>query len=137
MDRTGLDWTGFLPLSLSLSLSLVLTLSLFSLCFTSQTLHKHVAGPSHVLVSDTSSEAEWRERLEGELQKSDVVVVCYKAGSPRSLSRVGTYWLPELRHMQVDKPIILVGCKEDLSNSEEPENNTMMMQGEFRFRCRF
>jgi Ras family protein T1 len=94
---------------------------------TQQQLHT-AQGPCHVLVSDTSSEAEWRERLEVELQKSDVVVVCYPAGSVRSLSRVGTYWLPELRHMQVDKPIILVGCKEDQSTAQaeqtEHESNT-------------
>ena len=66
-----------------------------------------------VVVADTSAAPEWREQLEQECQKADVVVVCYKCSEKKSLERVGTYWLPELRHMQVDKPIILVGCKED------------------------
>ena len=69
-----------------------------------------------VIVADTSSSYEWRDDLEKDLEKADVIVVCYKCGDKKSLQRVGTYWLPELRHMQVtaEKPVLLVGCKEDL-----------------------
>ncbi len=76
-----------------------------------------------LIVTDTSPHYEYREELEKAVHRSDVVVVCYTCGDSNSLARVGTYWLPELRHMagagagagadDGDKPVLLVGCKED------------------------
>ncbi|QDZ25954.1 mitochondrial Rho GTPase [Chloropicon primus] len=69
-----------------------------------------------VIVADTSSSYEWREELEKELEKAQVIILTYKVGDAKSLKRCGTYWLPELRHTKVttDKPVLLVGCQEDL-----------------------
>lgn len=73
-------------------------------------------GSIPVTVADTSSSYEWRADLEKELDKSDVVVLCYKSGCGKSLGRIGTYWLPELRRTNLtgDKPVLLVGCQEDV-----------------------
>ena len=67
-----------------------------------------------------------RLRRRQELLKADVVIVCYKCGDRDSLARVGTYWLPELRHMQVDKPVLLVGCKEDLVDNNNTTNSNVI-----------
>ena len=41
------------------------------------------------------------------------------AGQPKTLQRVRTYWIPELRRLNVRVPIILVGCKNDIKPPEE------------------
>ncbi len=40
-------------------------------------------------------------------------------GQPKTLQRVRTHWLPELRRLNVRVPIILVGCKNDIKPAEE------------------
>ncbi|KAL5561667.1 hypothetical protein UlMin_031414 [Ulmus minor] len=67
-----------------------------------------------VTIIDTSSSLESRGKREQELRRADVVVLTYACDQPMTLTRLSTYWLPELRQLQVKVPVIIVGCKLDL-----------------------
>ncbi|XP_044486643.1 mitochondrial Rho GTPase 2-like [Mangifera indica] len=67
-----------------------------------------------VTIIDTSSSLEHKGKLNEELKKADAVVLTYACNQPMSLSRLSSYWLPELRSLEVKVPIIVAGCKLDL-----------------------
>ncbi|XP_031263772.1 mitochondrial Rho GTPase 2 isoform X2 [Pistacia vera] len=67
-----------------------------------------------VTIIDTSSSLENKGKLNEELKKADAVVLTYACNQPMSLSRLSSYWLPELRSLEVKVPIIVAGCKLDL-----------------------
>jgi len=52
---------------------------------------------------------------------TDVILMCFSAGSPDSFFNVYNKWLPEIRHFCSNVPIILVCTKVDLRN----ERNTI------------
>ncbi|KAG5394534.1 hypothetical protein IGI04_024497 [Brassica rapa subsp. trilocularis] len=57
---------------------------------------------------------EDREMVAEELRNADAVVLTYDCGRPETLEDLSTYWLPELRRLEVKVPIIVAGCKLDL-----------------------
>ncbi|KAH0923531.1 hypothetical protein HID58_023549, partial [Brassica napus] len=57
---------------------------------------------------------EDREMVAEELRNADAVVLTYDCGRPETLENLSTYWLPELRRLEVKVPIIVAGCKLDL-----------------------
>ncbi|KAJ0054408.1 hypothetical protein Pint_03339 [Pistacia integerrima] len=67
-----------------------------------------------VTIIDTSSSLENKGKLNEELKKADAVVLTYACNQPMSLSRLSSYWLPELRSLEVKVPVIVAGCKLDL-----------------------
>ncbi|KAH8918630.1 mitochondrial Rho GTPase [Atractiella rhizophila] len=69
-------------------------------------------------IVDTSSRSEDLSNLQNELRKSDVVCVVYSVDNPSSFDRVGAYWLPMMRGVGVNLPVILVGNKIDLRSGE-------------------
>ncbi|KAG0586030.1 hypothetical protein KC19_2G058000 [Ceratodon purpureus] len=49
-----------------------------------------------------------------ECKKADAVVLTYSCDRPQTLERLSSYWLSELRRLEIEVPIIVVGCKLDL-----------------------
>ena len=50
---------------------------------------------------------------------ADVIVLLFATDRPQTLSRVSSYWMPELRRLQVTVPVVLVGTKSDLKPNEQ------------------
>ncbi|XP_052193595.1 mitochondrial Rho GTPase 1-like [Diospyros lotus] len=73
-----------------------------------------------VTILDTSSSLENRGRLAEELKRADAVVLTYACDQPATLDRLSTFWLPELRRLEVKVPVIVVGCKLDLRDDQDP-----------------
>lgn len=62
---------------------------------------------------------EHRGKLAAECKMADVVVLTYACDRPETLDRLSTYWLLELRRMEVKVPVIVVGCKLDLRDEQQ------------------
>ncbi|XP_057966569.1 mitochondrial Rho GTPase 1-like isoform X2 [Malania oleifera] len=73
-----------------------------------------------VTIIDTSASLENREKLIEELRRADAVVLTYACDRPMTLSRLSTFWLQEFRQLQVTLPVIIVGCKLDLRDENQP-----------------
>ncbi|GAB2296859.1 Mitochondrial Rho GTPase 1 [Dionaea muscipula] len=67
-----------------------------------------------ITIIDTSSSIENRNKLVEELRRADAVVLTYACNQPETLDRLSTFWLPELRRLEVRVPVVVVGCKLDL-----------------------
>ncbi|XP_024977866.1 mitochondrial Rho GTPase 1-like isoform X1 [Cynara cardunculus var. scolymus] len=72
-----------------------------------------------VMVIDTSASMENRGKLADELKGADAVVLTYACDKPSTLDRLSTFWLPELRRLEVRVPVIVVGCKLDLRDEQQ------------------
>ncbi|OVA05494.1 Small GTPase superfamily [Macleaya cordata] len=85
-----------------------------------------------VTIIDTSSSLENRIKLAQELRLADAVVLTYACDQPATLDRLSTFWLPELRRLEVKVPVIVVGCKldarEDTQVSLEQVMSPIMQQ---------
>lgn len=57
---------------------------------------------------------EDRAHLENEIRRAHVVGIVYAIDNPTSFDRVPTYWLPTIRALGVNVPVILIGNKIDL-----------------------
>ncbi|BAS86996.1 mitochondrial Rho GTPase 1 [Oryza sativa Japonica Group] len=55
-----------------------------------------------------------------ECQTADAVVLTYACDRPNTLERITTFWLPKIRRLLQSKvPVILAGCKVDLSDKQQ------------------
>lgn len=72
-----------------------------------------------VTIVDTSSSLEHRNKLSQELKLADAVVLTYACDQPATLDRLSTFWLPELRRLEVKVPVIVVGCKLDAREDQQ------------------
>ncbi|OMP05024.1 Small GTPase superfamily [Corchorus olitorius] len=70
---------------------------------------------------------ESRVKLIDELKRADAVVLTYACDQPMTLSRLSTFWLPELRKLELKVPVIVVGCKLDLRDERQPMNLEQVM----------
>ncbi|GLT36319.1 hypothetical protein SLA2020_107050 [Shorea laevis] len=73
-----------------------------------------------VTIVDTSSSIESRGKLDEELKRADAVVLTYACDDPLTLTRLNSFWLPELRRLEIKAPIVVVGCKLDLRDERQP-----------------
>ncbi|CAL5339593.1 unnamed protein product [Camellia sinensis] len=80
-----------------------------------------------VTIIDTSSSLENRGKLAEELKRADAVVLTYACDQPATLDRLSTFWLPELRRLEVKVPVIVVGCKLDLRDDHNPVSLEQVM----------
>ncbi|KAJ8572911.1 hypothetical protein K7X08_009422 [Anisodus acutangulus] len=88
-----------------------------------------------VTIIDTSSSPEYRAKLVEELKRADAVVLTYACDKPATLDRLSTFWLPELRRLEVRVPVIVVGCmldKRDEQNSVSLELVMSPIMQQFR-----
>lgn len=90
-------------------------------------------------------------RVEEELKRADAIVLTYACDQPETLNSLGTFWLPELRELevfilisifffnestfaetelkffcQVKAPVVIVGCKLDLRVDQQVNLEHMM-----------
>ncbi|GAA0162939.1 small GTPase [Lithospermum erythrorhizon] len=72
-----------------------------------------------VTIIDTSSSLENRDKLVEELKRADAVVLTYACDRHETLDRLSTFWLPELRRLEVKVPVIVVGCKLDKRDDDQ------------------
>lgn len=72
-----------------------------------------------VTIVDTSSSPQNRSKLIDELRKADAIVLTYACHKPETLERLSTFWLPELRRLEVRVPVIVVGCMLDLREAPQ------------------
>ncbi|KAJ0027754.1 hypothetical protein Pint_36210 [Pistacia integerrima] len=91
------------------------------------------------LLSRLENKGENNEKLNNadaeELKKADAVVLTYACDQPMSLSRLTSFWLPQLRSLEVcmfctfvKVPIIVAGCKLDLQGEPCAMNFKEMME---------
>ncbi|XP_019173752.1 PREDICTED: mitochondrial Rho GTPase 1-like [Ipomoea nil] len=78
-------------------------------------------------IIDTSSSPENRGKLFEEMMRADAVVLTYACGKPATLDRLSTYWLPELRRLEVKAPVIVVGCMSDKMDKQQAINLEQVM----------
>ena len=76
------------------------------------------ASPEGVPLTLVDTSAKDVEVLEDEVSRADVAVVVYAADRPDTLARVGSYWLPRLRELRGDIPVIVAGNKLDLRSGD-------------------
>uniref|UniRef100_A0A0E0IG39 Mitochondrial Rho GTPase n=1 Tax=Oryza nivara TaxID=4536 RepID=A0A0E0IG39_ORYNI len=79
-----------------------------------------------ITIVDTSSSPEQRSKLIAECQSADVVVLTYACDQPATLERLSSFWFPELRRLQLEAPVIVVGCKLDLRGEEQGTLDAVM-----------
>ncbi|KAM3261510.1 hypothetical protein ACQJBY_052277 [Aegilops geniculata] len=72
-----------------------------------------------ITIVDTSSSPEQKPKLIAECQAADAVVLTYACDRLSTLDRLSSYWLPELRRIQLKAPVIVVGCKLDLRDDQQ------------------
>ncbi|MBW0490571.1 hypothetical protein O181_030286 [Austropuccinia psidii MF-1] len=77
---------------------------------------------------DTSPRPEDRHHLESEIRKAHVVVIIYSIEDSISFDRITTYWLPTIRSLGVNVPVILVGNKLDLRGSDDLSNEAFQSE---------
>lgn len=65
-------------------------------------------------IVDTSGSGEQREHQENELRRANVIVLVYSVVDAESLERIPSYWLPYVRSLGINVPVVLVGSKVDL-----------------------
>ncbi|XP_054817296.1 mitochondrial Rho GTPase 2 isoform X2 [Prosopis cineraria] len=85
--------------------------------------------PDHVplTIIDTSSSLEKRGKRNDELKRADVVILTYACDEPTTITRLSTYWIPELEELEVRAPVIVVGCKLDLQDENQQINLENLM----------
>ncbi|KAK4281160.1 hypothetical protein QN277_012685 [Acacia crassicarpa] len=79
-------------------------------------------------IIDTSSRLEKRGKRNEELKRADVVVLTYACDEPTTITRLSTYWLPELKELEVKAPVVVVGCKLDLQDENQQINLENLMK---------
>ncbi|RWR76673.1 mitochondrial Rho GTPase 1-like protein [Cinnamomum micranthum f. kanehirae] len=79
-----------------------------------------------ITIIDTSASLDYRSRLATELKLADVVVLTYACDHPMTLDRLSTFWLPELRRLEVKVPVIVVGCRLDLRDDQQVSLDLVM-----------
>ncbi|CAI9102235.1 OLC1v1000474C1 [Oldenlandia corymbosa var. corymbosa] len=80
-----------------------------------------------VTVIDTSSRTENRTTLVEELKRADAIVLTYSCDRPPTLDSLTSFWLPELRRLEVTAPVIVAGCRQDTQEEEDPTNLEQVM----------
>ncbi|XP_074574084.1 mitochondrial Rho GTPase 1-like [Curcuma longa] len=74
-----------------------------------------------ITVVDTSSRPEHKENLIAECKAADIIILTYACDcrSTSTLERLCTFWIPELRRLEVKVPMLVVGCKLDLRDDQQ------------------
>lgn len=68
-------------------------------------------------IVDSSARPEDRPELERQIRLAHVICLMYIADNSNSLLKISSHWLPYLRSLGVNVPVVLVGSKIDLRHS--------------------
>ncbi|KAI8616444.1 P-loop containing nucleoside triphosphate hydrolase protein [Chytriomyces sp. MP71] len=69
-------------------------------------------------IVDSSARPEDKDQLEAEIRKADVICIVYSAVDPDSFARVSEFWLPYIRRLGRNVPVVIVGNKIDLRGKD-------------------
>ncbi|KAG9306215.1 hypothetical protein G9A89_016119 [Geosiphon pyriformis] len=69
-------------------------------------------------IVDSSARPENRDTLEMEIRKAHVICIVYSIDDPHTFNRLANYWLPYIRGLGVNVPVVLVGNKIDLRGDQ-------------------
>ena len=86
-------------------------------------------------IVDTSGSGEHREHQENELRRANVILLVYSVVDSESLERIPSYWLPYVRSLGINVPVVLVGSKVDLRSdgaSDALEEEIAPLMTEFK-----
>ncbi|KAK6094664.1 ERMES complex Ca(2+)-binding regulatory GTPase gem1 [Batrachochytrium dendrobatidis] len=87
-------------------------------------------------IVDSSSRSENKDQLETEIRKADVICIVYGIDRPESFERISLYWLPYIRNLGRNIPVVLVGNKIDVRGREitndSLEEQIMPVMNEFK-----
>ncbi|KAJ3296229.1 ERMES complex Ca(2+)-binding regulatory GTPase gem1 [Borealophlyctis nickersoniae] len=93
-------------------------------------------GKESTRIVDSSARPENREQLEAEIRKADVICIVYAVDNAESFDRVYQFWLPYIRKLGRNVPVVLVGNKIDVrgKNIMNPslEEQIMPIMNEFK-----
>jgi len=79
-----------------------------------------------VVITDTSTRPEDREALEAACRQASVIVLCFRMERLESLRRISSYWMPELKRLNVRVPVLLVGCKSDVRPADQSLHHAVL-----------
>ncbi|XP_024020110.1 mitochondrial Rho GTPase 1 [Morus notabilis] len=80
-----------------------------------------------ITMIDTSSLPQHIGNVAKELKRADTVVLTYACDQPQTLDRLSSFWLPQIRQLEVKVPVIVVGCKHDLRDENQQFNLEQVM----------
>ncbi|KAJ3071155.1 ERMES complex Ca(2+)-binding regulatory GTPase gem1 [Podochytrium sp. JEL0797] len=69
-------------------------------------------------IVDSSARPENKDQLEAEIRKADVICIVYSVSDMDSFNRVPEFWLPYIRKLGRNVPVVLVGNKIDLRGKD-------------------
>ncbi|KAJ3021068.1 UNVERIFIED_CONTAM: ERMES complex Ca(2+)-binding regulatory GTPase gem1 [Siphonaria sp. JEL0065] len=69
-------------------------------------------------IVDSSARPENKDQLEAEIRKADVICIVYAVNDMDSFNRVPEFWLPYIRKLGRNVPVVLVGNKIDLRGKD-------------------
>ncbi|CCC68893.1 hypothetical protein NCAS_0B08090 [Naumovozyma castellii] len=68
---------------------------------------------------DTAAQEDYNRLRPLSYTDVDILLVCYSVANPTSLKNIKRSWIPEVKHFCYKTPVILVGLKSDLYDSNE------------------
>ncbi|KAI8926690.1 P-loop containing nucleoside triphosphate hydrolase protein [Entophlyctis helioformis] len=87
-------------------------------------------------IVDSSARPENRDQLDTEIRKADVICIVYAINRADSFERVSMHWLPYIRKLGRNVPVVLVGNKIDIRGkditNESLEEQIMPIMNEFK-----
>lgn len=76
-------------------------------------------------IVDSSARLENRSQLEAEIRKADVICIVYAVNVPETFERIPSFWLPYIRSLGRNIPVVLVGNKIDLRGRDNLTNERL------------
>ncbi|KAI9184516.1 ERMES complex Ca(2+)-binding regulatory GTPase gem1 [Blastocladiella emersonii ATCC 22665] len=73
-------------------------------------------------IVDSSARTENRQQLELEIRKANVICIVYAVDDPISFERIAGFWLPYIKSLGVNVPVVLVGNKIDVRGDDVTNN---------------
>lgn len=72
----------------------------------------------NTVIVDSSSSSVDRAVLENEIRAANVIAVVYAVNDDKSFSRLGSHWLPYIRSLGANVPVVIVGNKIDVRGAD-------------------
>ena len=90
----------------------------------------------NTVIVDSSCRAEDRALLESEIRAANVIAVIYAVDDEKTFNRLGSHWLPYIRSLAVNVPVVIVGNKIDIRgadmNNPQLEETILPLMSDFK-----